>query len=279
MREYFNFYRSFYESLSQLGDKARLELYDAIMQLSFFDIKIDAKTNQNRNELETKLEQLCSEIETKLEQKRNVFAQFLLIKPYLIKSAKGYIAKLSANNGILKNDIDLANNNKIIKYRNNKIIKYRNIENNIHQGSEVCDDCDENFKNKTMVKTDPFTNPLIDECFDIYSKNCGNLIKLGFEPRNKQIREDLNDFLQEIDNDIGYFTELCHRADKLRIICERKIDFKMLIKNHIGIFNGKYSSQSIQNGNDTTISDAIAKAVAKRQKEKEEREKLKNGFD
>lgn len=94
--------------------------------------------------------------------------------------------------------------------------------------------------NPINKKIDPFTNPIIDKCFEIYKQECPNLLKLGFEPRNKEIREEVSTFLGEIDADIGYFTQLCQKANSLKQIVNKTIDFKMLIKNHIGIYNGKY---------------------------------------
>ena len=70
------------------------------------------------------------------------------------------------------------------------------------------------------------------------------MLKLGFEPRNRQLREELTQFLQEIDCDIGYFKELCENANKLRLIANKPIDFKSMIRNHIGISNGKYVSET-----------------------------------
>ena len=102
---------------------------------------------------------------------------------------------------------------------------------------------EENFL-EPKTKIDPFTNPLIDDCFSLYKENCPNLLKLGFEPRNRQLREELTLFLQEIDCDIGYFKELCENANKLRLIANKPIDFKSMIRNHIGITNGKYVSET-----------------------------------
>lgn len=93
-------------------------------------------------------------------------------------------------------------------------------------------------------KIDPFTNPLIDKCFEIYKKECPNLLKLEFEPRNAKTREELQQFLIEIDNDIGKFTELCKKANSLKQIVDKTIDFKMLINNYIGIWNGKYKDNN-----------------------------------
>lgn len=101
-----------------------------------------------------------------------------------------------------------------------------------------------NFEPNRVRRSDPFTDPLIDRCFKLYRDNCANLCKLSFEPRNRQTREDLTEFLDEIDRDVGYFEELCKKANKLRKICDKTIDFKMLIRNYIGIMNGKYENSN-----------------------------------
>lgn len=75
MRDSFIFFKSFYDAINCLGEKAQLKLYKSIMKLNF---------NCCKNV--TELEQLCNEIETELKQNRNVFAQFLLIKPHILKS-------------------------------------------------------------------------------------------------------------------------------------------------------------------------------------------------
>lgn len=93
-------------------------------------------------------------------------------------------------------------------------------------------------------KIDPFTNPLIDKCFEIYKQECPDLLKLGFEPRTAKVREEVAKFLDDIDCDIGYFTELCRKANSLKEIVNKAIDFTMLIRNHIGINNGKYKNNN-----------------------------------
>lgn len=227
MRDNFVFFRSFYEAIEQLGDKSQLKLYKAIMKMNF-----------NCCENMTEMEQLCNEIETELKQNRNVFAQFLLLKPHLLNSAKQHFKGVLG--GAPKGNKNALKNNPKEKEKEEE--KEKNIPPIIPQGDVKV--CEENFDKKPCIKTDPFTNPLIDKCFDIYRDNCGNLPKLRFEPRNSQIREQLNNFLNEIDEDVGYFTELCQKANDLKQICNRTIDFKMLIKNHIGIFNGKYTNNN-----------------------------------
>ncbi len=79
MRDSFIFYKSFAEAAQLLGDKARLKLYDAVVELALSCPKDEAELNQ-----------LCAEIETRLKQYRNVFAQFLLIKPQIISNLFKY---------------------------------------------------------------------------------------------------------------------------------------------------------------------------------------------
>ena len=69
-RDSFVFYSSFAQAASTLGDKARLKLYDSVVKLGLCCA-----------ENETELDQVCAEIESSLVQNKNVFAQFLLIKP------------------------------------------------------------------------------------------------------------------------------------------------------------------------------------------------------
>ena len=80
MKESFIFYKSFANAAATLGDKARLKLYDAIIKLGLCAAENEAE-----------LKQLCNEIESNLIQNRNVFAQFLLIKPQIIANFSRYI--------------------------------------------------------------------------------------------------------------------------------------------------------------------------------------------
>lgn len=83
-----------------------------------------------------------------------------------------------------------------------------------------------------------------EKCFTIYRKTCPDLLPLNFERRSKVILEELNQFLIEIDYDFEYFLELCSKANELKKIIETKIDFRSMIRNHIGIMNGKYNNKA-----------------------------------
>ena len=93
---------------------------------------------------------------------------------------------------------------------------------------------------KERKNIDIFCNQDFEKCFNIYSETCTNLIPLNFERRSKALLEELSNFLTEIDYDFSYFSDLCKQANKLEKIVDSKIDFKSMIKNHIGITNGKY---------------------------------------
>lgn len=95
-------------------------------------------------------------------------------------------------------------------------------------------------KDKNKDK-DIYCNIDFEKCFKIYSEIGDKLIKLRFERRSKVILNLLKDFLDEIEYDFEYFKELCIKANDIEKIMDTKIDFKMLIKNHIGIMNDKYS--------------------------------------
>lgn len=96
---------------------------------------------------------------------------------------------------------------------------------------------------KEKKNIDIFCNVDFEKCFKIYSETCSKLVPLRFEKRSRAILEELNNFLIEIDYDFSYFLNLCQKANELEKIVDSRIDFKMLIKNHIGIMNGKYSAK------------------------------------
>lgn len=100
-----------------------------------------------------------------------------------------------------------------------------------------------NKDNKEKKKRDVFVCSEIDKLFKIYESECKDLLPLKFERRNKEIREMALAFLDEIQDDFSYVRELFVKANKLKEIANNKIDFKMLIKNHIGIDSGKYGQQ------------------------------------
>lgn len=126
MREYFKFYRNFYEAIENLGEKSQLLLYKSVMKLYF-----------NRCENVTELEQLCSEIESKLERKRSVFGTFLAIKPLIMKSAKSYLRadskapeqdeeKSATPGGLINNKERIINNKERINNKSNTPDPYLN---------------------------------------------------------------------------------------------------------------------------------------------------------
>lgn len=87
-----------------------------------------------------------------------------------------------------------------------------------------------------------------NKIFEIYEKECPNLISLTWEKRSRKILDKANSFLSEISSDWDYFKNLCQKANKLKKIANTKIDFEMLINCHIGIMNGKYEKDGNKKG-------------------------------
>ena len=211
MRESFVFYRSFFEAISKLDDKKRLKMYDLISNFAL-----------NSEEIDTKYE-ICEQL-------------FTLIKPQLVASHKHYEdGKKGGRPKKIKNPpFENIKSNENVNENENE-----NENENVNASGFFVE---ENFEKK-LNPIDPILNPNIQKCFDIYKQECKDLPELGYEPRNKQLRERLADFLNETDCDIGYFREVCRRANKLRYIANKLIDFKSLLNNHIGIYNGKYEEK------------------------------------
>ena len=87
---------------------------------------------------------------------------------------------------------------------------------------------------------DYFADSQIDECLKLYEENCPELPKLRFERRTKEIRELTAKVLGEIDRDTGVFKELCLKANKLKVIVDKPIDYKKMLNCYQQILNGAY---------------------------------------
>jgi hypothetical protein len=110
---------------------------------------------------------------------------------------------------------------------------------------------EERKKETTNIKggsKDIFINPDYENIFKIYKEECSELIPLSFERRNKQTVELLYNFLKEIDYDFEKFRQICKKGNETKTIANKKIDFKSLINNYIGILNGKYLENSNKRG-------------------------------
>lgn len=80
--------------------------------------------------------------------------------------------------------------------------------------------------------------------FEIYKSECSDLIPLSFESKNRRVLDKANAYLKEINGDFEKFKTLCQKANKLKQIAKTKLDFEMIINNHIGIMNGKYETKN-----------------------------------
>lgn len=241
MKESFVFYKSFYDAINLLGEKAQLKLYKSIMKLNF-----------NCCKTMTEIEQLCDEIETELKQNRHTFAQFLLIKPQILANFSKYLNGCKGADSGHLGGAPKGNNN--AGKNNPKTTPNENVFNEEYKMNN------ENENGVGLV-----CNLNFDKCFKIYSENCNKLLPLNYERRSRIVLEELNQFLIETNYDFDYFLVLCKKANELEKIVENKIDFRSMIRNHIGIMNGKYTkTNSNKKGvSPETIKRCIAEARAK----------------
>lgn len=149
------------------------------------------------------------------------------------------------------------------KYQESNTLSNKQLTNNqqaINKQLTTTKEIKEYKEIKEKKNIDIFCNVDFEKCFSLYSENCPKLIPLRFEKRSRAILDELNNFLIEIDYDFSYFLNLCQKANELEKIVDSRIDFKMLIKNHIGIMNGKYETKSgtMQERKNAAISDFFA---------------------
>lgn len=111
---------------------------------------------------------------------------------------------------------------------------------NTIQYNTIQDNRIENNNFDDIKKLDTLSNPIAETCFKMYSDICTNLLPLKFERRSKAVRDLLSEYLYETNNDMDYFKEVCTKANDLKQICDVRLDFKSVLKNHISISNEKF---------------------------------------
>lgn len=159
------------------------------------------------------------------------------------------------------NDNTIINNNSNIYTSNSNINKI----NKIIKENGVFDD-----KFSKNLNPDFYFSDEKNKIFEIYKKECTNLIALTGEKRSRKILDKVNNFLSEINYDWNYFNELCQKANKLKTIANTKIDFEMLINCHIGIMNGKYAKDGNKKGVSQEFIDEFFADLKNKEKENNE---------
>lgn len=170
------------------------------------------------------------------------------------------------------NDNEYDHENTLKEKEKNKKEKEKSIE----EGC-LCEG-ENSFSSSCQVKSTvvPFTKPNpdlmfdsdINKVFDIYKKECSSLAPLNYETRDIALRSKIKEFLGIIRGDFAYFTEVCKKANYLKIIVNRKIDIQSVINNHARIYSGFYIGQNQENDYDSTL------AYAKKLQEEYEKERL-----
>ena len=220
MRNSFIFYDSFLECLDELDAETERLIYRAISHYAL-------------REEEIELNGVAKAI-------------FSLIKPQLDANNRRYEA--GQKGGRPKKE-ETQKTNGFKNFKNEKPMDLKNDENkkpnvNVNDNENVNVNENENVfikekekKEKEIFNSDFLLSENKEQYFEIYAAECPNLPKIRFERRNRDILQLLNEFIIEIDNDVGYFRELCKKANEQIYIVDTKIDFKTLLRNHSKIFN------------------------------------------
>lgn len=211
MRESFIFYNSFLEAIEELDDKKQLKLYKAIANFAL------------KNEEPEKL--------TGIEK-----AIFALIKPQILANNKRFEdGKKGAEFG------KLGGRPKKTKTPVGFSQKTPNVNENVNVNVNVNENVNQNVnQNENENVIDIFCGDEVEKVFQTYQKKCPDLLPLTFERKNREVRQLIADYLDETARNYSYFEAVCEKGNCLKEIAGKKIDLKMLIKNHIGINNGKY---------------------------------------
>ena len=160
----------------------------------------------------------------------------------LLSDAKMIQQKITENHSIIKVlNYDTYQDGTINSTINSTI----NGQQTVQQTDINNNDKNDNNENneKKLVDPDFYFSNNKQKVFEIYKKVCTNLIPLSGETKNKRILDKVNDYLIEVDYDFERFELLCQKANELRTIVDTKIDFEMMLNNHIGIMNGKYQQK------------------------------------
>lgn len=212
MKESFIFYKSFYEAINLLGEKAQLKLYKSIMRLNF-----------DYYETPEELRELCCKIESELRQNRSVFAQFLLIKPQILANLKKY-----------------CNMSKTHKYQTSKPIS-KNTKSDFKMNFQTPYNENENEK-LINENTNKNTNDKYIEKFKkIYKKIFGQipiLIKDDFDNLSELLRIS-DDFEETLEENLKKLKEI----DFKKIGYKPKADWFLKPKNYAALRMGAYQKK------------------------------------
>lgn len=115
------------------------------------------------------------------------------------------------------------------------------------------------------VNPDLMYDPDIQTVFKLYEGFCSDLLPLRYEPRDAAVRLKVKEFLGVVSGDFSYIQEVFKKANELKTIVDKKIDFLSAINNHARIHSGFYVGQNQENDYDSTL------AYAKKLQEEYER--------
>ena len=110
----------------------------------------------------------------------------------------------------------------------------------------------------------------INKVFEIYKKECKTLAPLNYETRDIALRGKIKEFLGIIRGDFTYFTEVCKKANYLKVIVNRKIDIQSVINNHARIYSGFYLTQNNEDYSKDTLLEMAKRVQCEYERENRE---------
>lgn len=231
-KDSFVFYKSFYEAIKKLKKSDQLTLYSHICRYALGE-KVDV------------IEGVPAAI-------------FDLIKPQIDANLRRYENGLKGGRPRTEREP---------KHNQTETKAKRNV--NVNENVNV-KNCECNFEETKNL--DFFSDSLIEKCFDTYEQLCPDLCKIQYARRNRAIRELTAQVLTAIDKDIGVFENICRKANELKQIADKPINYKKMLNCYEGILDGSYLSAEDKTKQENEA--AYLRFKAKKEAQRKEQERL-----
>ena len=253
MKESFVFYQSFAEAMEELTDEQCGKVSRIIYNYALYGIEPENISG---------IEKIV----------------FSLVKPQIDANNKRYIDGKKGGRPLTKKTSGFENKKPVVlKNDENKkpnvndnvnVNVNDNVNVNVNENEKIKKE-KQNFslKNSSLKNPDLLFDKKIEQVFELYEETCSNLPQLKFEKRNVDFRQEIKNFLWQVQNDIGYIKDLFHRANEQKFFFDNLIDLKSIIKNHERIYQGIGSKAPPKETGET-----MKEKFAKWRKEAEERE-------
>ena len=213
---------------------------------------------------------IARELRLTVQKVRTSFLKLISTGEITYKSTSQY-SIITINNYELYQENNKQNNNQIT---NNQQTNNKQITTNKNEKNE------RSIYSLSLANPDLIFNSHVNKVFEIYKANCASLVPLKFETRDIALRQTILDFLNFIDFDFSYFTEVCQKANSQVHLLDNKIDLKSILKNHERIYSGFFMQYKKPKDNPENSNDdfkAEIKRIGGKYRALEKAEGRKNG--